>query len=409
MLHMVGVIKLVVQVCLPGSLYVCTDTADIMTCGCASQARQHCMPYTQLHQITGDAAATAVAIARQVGINNTTADLDSVRPFLKDVNKDNSVNASINSNGTAIIRSEKVTAMELHDSVLTTSGRKLQLPAITATLATAAYASSKGDSIRMYPTTTTTTAIVATSTAVLVHGAELDALPKAGWDFIFKHKEMVFSRTTPEQKLEIVKQAQRRGDRVGVTGDGVNDSPALKRADVGIAMASGSDLARDAADIVLLSDDFPAVAHGVREGRLIFANLRKVIGYQISAGCWSELLPVLATFFLGMPQPLSSFLMIIISCVTDAFAGVALTNEPPESGIMQKPPRNVRTQRLIDAQLVGYAYFFYANVLSIGAFVNYFSYMRSRGPVVPTEQQLTVDASDFPLGTQCFPAYTLAP
>ena len=90
------------------------------------------------------------------------------------------------------------------------------------------------------------------SVAVVVEGKELDAIDEAGWDYIFKHREMVFARTTPDHKLMIVKEAQRRGNRVGVTGDGVNDSPALKRADVGIAMNSGSDVARDAAAVVLL-------------------------------------------------------------------------------------------------------------------------------------------------------------
>jgi sodium/potassium-transporting ATPase subunit alpha len=301
--------------------------------------------------------------------------------------------------------SNTVTAIELRDSVLTTSGRNVQLPATssdTAATGTAATdASSRGDSIHVYaPPPTAAVEAAAVNPAILVTGTELEALPTDGWDLIFANKEMVFCRTTPEQKLEIVKQAQLRGDRVGVTGDGVNDSPALKRADVGIAMASGSDVARDAADIVLLSDEFPAVAQGVCEGRLIFANLRKVIAYQISAGCWSELLPVLATFFLGMPQPLSSFLMIIVSTVTDVFAGVALTNEPSESDsdIMLKPPRNVRKHRLVDAKLVGYAYFFYANLLSIGAFVNFFSFMQSRGPVIPSSQQLKLNDDAFPIG-----------
>lgn len=205
------------------------------------------------------------------------------------------------------------------------------------------------------------------------------------WDIIFSYQELVFARVTPEQKLQIVKEAQSRDHIVGVTGDGVNDSPALKRADVGIAMNSGSDVARDAAAIVLLNDDFNAIVHGIEEGRLVFTNLRKVIGYQISAGCYSELLPVLATFFLGLPQPLSSFLMIIISCMTDVYAGVALTCEPPETSIMKEKPRDTKNSRLATFKLIGYSYFFYGNMGSFGAFFNYFHYMANRGPMnVPT-------------------------
>ena len=216
--------------------------------------------------------------------------------------------------------------------------------------------------------------------AVVVQGKDLDNISSGGWDFVFTHEELVFARTTPEQKLLIVKESQRRGFRVGVTGDGVNDSPALKRADVGIAMQDGSDVSRDAAAIVLLKNDFRAIVYGVREGRLIFSNLRKVIGYQISAGSWSEAIPVLATFFLGMPQPLSSFLMIIICCVTDVAAGVALTNELPEKAAMTEPPRDVKNTPLVDFKLIGYSYLFYGNLQCIGAFFNYFHYMSNRGP-----------------------------
>ena len=218
------------------------------------------------------------------------------------------------------------------------------------------------------------------NSAVVVQGRDLASITPGGWDFVFSHDELVFARTTPEQKLQIVKESQQRGFRVGVTGDGVNDSPALKRADVGIAMHDGSDVSRDAAAIVLLKNDFRAIVHGVREGRLIFSNLRKVIGYQIAAGCWSELLPVLATFFLGLPQPLSSFLMIIISCMTDVAAGVALTNELPEKATMKEPPRDVKKSPLVDFKLIGYSYLFYGSMQSVGAFFNYFYYMSNRGP-----------------------------
>ena len=113
-----------------------------------------------------------------------------------------------------------------------------------------------------------------------------------------------------------MKESQQRGFRVGVTGGGLNDSPALIRADVGIAFDSGSEAAKDASSVVLLKNNFAAIGNAIREGRLIFINLRKLIGYQISGGGWSELLPILAFFFLGLPRPLSSFLMIVISCLT---------------------------------------------------------------------------------------------
>lgn len=250
----------------------------------------------------------------------------------------------------------------------------------------------------------------ATNAAVVVEGKDLDSIDEEGWDYIFQHREMVFARTTPDHKLMIVKEAQRRGNRVGVTGDGVNDSPALKCADVGIAMNSGSDVARDAAAIVLIKDDFAAVAEGVKEGRLIFANLRKVIGYQIAAGCWSELIPVLATFFLGIPQPLCSFLMIIISCITDVAGGVALTNEIPELTIMTEPPRDPKKQPLVDMRLVGYSYLFYGTLESISSFVVYFVYMAARGPTnsipnpIPADDDGYVNATP----TRTFPSgYTM--
>ena len=140
---------------------------------------------------------------------------------------------------------------------------------------------------------TITTMPQCNATAAVITGPELETLSPAGWDWLFTHSELVFARTTPEQKLQIVRQFQARGHRVGVTGDGVNDAPALKAADIGVAMGSGSDVARDVAGIVLLRDTFTSMVSGVEQGRLLFSNLRKVIAYQIAAGCWSELIPVL--------------------------------------------------------------------------------------------------------------------
>ena len=223
--------------------------------------------------VTGDAANTATAIARAVGIVSHNGPVDTIACM----------------------------GATAGDPQLVDSGKDGALES---------YRSNESF-------TTTCPSIAVTGTELLTVTAEI-------WDYIFSHKELVFARTTPDQKLLIVKESQRRGHRVCVTGDGVNDSPALRKADVGLAMKSGSDVAKDVASMVLLTDDFTTITEGVREGRLIFENLRKTIAYQISAGCWAELLPVLATFFLGLPQPLSSFLMIMISCFSDVYAGCAL-------------------------------------------------------------------------------------
>ena len=250
--------------------------------------------------------------------------------------------------------------------------------------------------------TTASSAVVTAvqSPAIVITGSELDKITPEAWDFIFEHTELVFARTTPEHKLMIVQEAQRRGHRVGITGDGINDAPSLKNADVGIAMNSGADVARDAAAIVLLNNDFTAVVQGILEGRLIFENLRKVIGYQISCGCWAELLPVLATFFLGLPQPLSSFAMILVSCISDVYAGVALMNEPPEHAILSRPPRDITKTHLLDWKLLLYSYMFYANMASIGSFYNFFVAMANHGDTRAVPNPIPADDD----GSLSFPA-----
>lgn len=121
-----------------------------------------------------------------------------------------------------------------------------------------------------------------------------DADPEKGRfliDWVSK-PEVVFARTTPSQKLLIVDACQRSGHIVAVTGDGVNDSPAIKKADIGIAMGSGSDVAKNAADIILLDDDFSSIVTGVEQGRVMFDNLKKSISYALCVNM-PELLPVL--------------------------------------------------------------------------------------------------------------------
>lgn len=137
------------------------------------------------------------------------------------------------------------------------------------------------------------------------------ALNEYQWEQLCEYREIVFSRTNPHQKLRIVRELRAREQIVGMTGDGVNDAPALKAADIGISLASGSNIAIEAADMVLL-DSFAAIVEAVRYGRVVFDNLKKTVAYLLPAGSWSEFWPVFTNLIFGIPQILSSFLMIII-------------------------------------------------------------------------------------------------
>jgi len=169
----------------------------------------------------------------------------------------------------------------------------------------------ESSSLQRFASSKNTSAASPRDAALLLTGADLMSLNDYQWEQVCAYPEIVFSRTTPDQKLRIVREFQKRRQVVGMTGDGVNDAPALRAADVGISLASGSDIAIEAADMVLL-ESFAAIVEAVRYGRVVFDNLKKVIAYLLPAGSFSEFWPVFTNVVFGLPQILSSFLMIII-------------------------------------------------------------------------------------------------
>merc|ERR1712047_130547 len=202
--------------------------------------------------------------------------------------------------------------------------------------------------------------------ACVVTGTELKDIDQKNLDDILMlHTEIVFARTSPQQKLIIVEGCQRMGAIVAVTGDGVNDSPSLKKADIGVAMGiAGSDVSKQAADMILLDDNFASIVTGVEEGRLIFDNLKKSIAY---------------TFISNIPLPLGTVTILCIDLGTDLWPAFSLAYEPAESDIMKRMPRDPKGDKLVNQRLISMAYGQIGMMQASAGFFCYFVIMGENG------------------------------
>lgn len=215
--------------------------------------------------------------------------------------------------------------------------------------------------------------------AAIISGVELRDADQERWKEILSRQEIVFARTSPQQKLQIVEQLQLLNEVVTVTGDGCNDAPALRQANTGIAMGiSGSDVSREAANIILLDDNFCSIVDGVEEGRLIFDNLKKSIAYTLTSNV-PQLVPFLVFIILQIPLPLTTVLILCIDLGTDIFPAIALAYERPESDTMKRPPRNAKSDYLMNARLVSYSTLQIGVMQSFAGFLAYFIIMNDYG------------------------------
>ncbi|XP_063609652.1 sodium/potassium-transporting ATPase subunit alpha-like isoform X2 [Penaeus indicus] len=220
--------------------------------------------------------------------------------------------------------------------------------------------------------------------AAVVHGSELrDMTSEQLDDVLLHHTEIVFARTSPQQKLIIVEGCQRMGAIVAVTGDGVNDSPALKKADIGVAMGiAGSDVSKQAADMILLDDNFASIVTGVEEGRLIFDNLKKSIAYTLTSNI-PEISPFLFFMIASVPLPLGTVTILCIDLGTDMVPAISLAYEEAESDIMKRQPRNPFSDKLVNERLISMAYGQIGMIQALAGFFTYFVIMAENGFLPP--------------------------
>ena len=243
--------------------------------------------------------------------------------------------------------------------------------------------------------------IIASNTDVTT-GEYLDRLPHSAIKHLLR-KNHVFARVSPEQKLILVTLLKEMGEVVAVTGDGVNDAPALKRADVGIAMGSGTDVAKQSADAILMDDHFATIVKGIEEGRTVYENIRRFITYMLASNL-PEAVPYILFFWLGLPLALPVALVLAIDLGTDIMPGLALGVESPHKGLMHRGPRR-RKERILTIGVYFRAFGFLGlitAVLSMGIFWFYLKAHGWNGEMLDWDNPLYLQATTLTFSTIVF-------
>jgi len=212
----------------------------------------------------------------------------------------------------------------------------------------------------------------------VITGEQLRLMSSTQLQLALDAPEILFARVAAEQKMRIVEALQKKGEIVAVTGDGVNDAPALKTADIGIAMGiAGTDVAKAAADLILLDDNFASIVAAIEEGRAVFDNIRKFLTYILSSNI-PELVPYLAFVLFRVPLPLTVIQILAVDLGTDMLPALALGAERPDPAVMQRPPR-AAGERLLSWGVLARAYLFLGVLEATAAMIVFFSVLGAAG------------------------------
>jgi len=213
--------------------------------------------------------------------------------------------------------------------------------------------------------------------AIVLTGPELMNFTPEDWERTLKHEEIVFARATPQQKFDIINEFQKLGHMVGMVGDGINDAPPLKKADIGIAMGSGDAVTREAAELILWNDNFGSIIDGIQDGRLIFENLKKTICYLITSN-FAEMIPFLIFIALRIPLNMETIMIVLIDIVTHFTPAVALAYEETEEQLLNLPPK-IKNNHLVGLKATFINFVFWGVIKTIPAFLVWSLIFQDRG------------------------------